>query len=390
MTLLLENETTQALQVTCIDARELPTALADDWNRLAADMPLRRWEWLAPWWKHYRAADERLSVLIVRNQHDEIVGLAPWYQTRTLLYGRVLRFLGDNEICTDYQTLLAQPAHADAVVTAVGDWLLGAGRDQWDTLDWRGKLAAEPLLEPLAARLLAAGGASRQRSLENSWRVELPATWSEFISRCLSRNRREKLKSLDRKYVVTGRAKLHTLTRAEDLDEYLEILQRLHQNRRADLGQAGCFANPTFKIYHREVLQNLLELDRLQLHYLELDGAPAASMYCLRGEGGVFQYQSGMDATREHLQPGWTCQLLAMRQSLEAGARFWDFLRGDEAYKASWGAASLPLVQQRLAAPRTVALLRHRLWGAQLDLRQWAKRTLRRPATTVNKNNSEE
>jgi CelD/BcsL family acetyltransferase involved in cellulose biosynthesis len=389
MTLLLEHDTTPMQQVTCIDARDLPATLADDWNRLAADMPLRRWEWLAPWWRHYRAAGDRLCVLVVRDQHGEVIGLAPWYQTRTLLDGRTLRFLGDNEICTDYQTLLADPAHADAVVAAVGDWLLGAGRGQWDTLDWRGKLAADPLLEPLTARLLAAGGASRQRPLEHSWRVELPATWSEFTTRCLSRNRREKLKALDRKYIVTGRAKLQTLTRSEDLDEYLEILQRLHQNRRADLGQAGCFANPTFKIYHREVLQNLLELDRLQLHYLELDGEPAASMYCLRGEGGIFQYQSGMDATREHLQPGWTCQLLAMRQGVEQGARFWDFLRGDEAYKASWGAASLPLVQQRLAAPRPVALLRQRWWGARIDLRQWAKRKLRTPTAAGTKHKSE-
>lgn len=383
MTKLLEQDTTSAMQVTRLDARELPESLAADWNRLAADQPLRRWEWFAPWWKHYGGGDDHLCLLVVRNQAGDIVGLAPWYQTNHLLSGRVLRFLGDNEICTDYQTLLVEPTQAAAVVTAVGDWLLGAGRNEWDTLDWRGKLAVDPLLEPLAARLLAAGGVSHQRSLENSWRVELPATWSEFTSRSLSRNRREKLKALERKFVNSGRAKLHTLTRAEELDEYLEILHRLHQNRRADLGQAGCFANPVFEIYHREVLQNMLAIERLQLQYLELDGTPAAALYCLRGDGGVYQYQSGMDATREELQPGWLCQLLAMQQSLAAGARFWDFLRGDEAYKASWGATALPLVQQRLAAPRFVPRWRQKLWTTRLGLRQWAKRTLRRqPATT--------
>ncbi len=382
MTLLLENDAIQTLQVTRTTARELPAVLADDWNRLADDMPLRRWEWLAPWWRHYRAAGDQLCLLVVRNDAWQVLGIAPWYQTRTLLGGRALRFLGDNEICTDYQTLLVDPSYAEEVVAALGDWLLVAGRGEWDTLDWRGKLDADPLLEPLAARLLAAGGATQQRPLENSWRVELPATWNEFASRSLSRNRREKLKILERKYIQQGRAKLHTLTRVEELDEYLEILHRLHQDRRAELGQAGCFANPTFKIYHREVMQSLLEIDRLQLHYLELDGTPAASMYCLRGEGGVFQYQSGMDATREQLKPGWTCQLMAMRQSLENGAQFWDFLRGDEAYKASWGATPLPLAQQRIAAPHAAAQWRHRLWSAQLGLRQWAKRIIRKQSTT--------
>lgn len=380
MTLLLDNAT-QTLHVMPFIGRELPTALAADWNRLAGDMPLHRWEWLAPWWQHYRGPEEELCLLVVRDESNKVVGLAPWYQTRNFLDGRTLRFLGDNEICTDYQTLLAAPEDADRVVTAVGDWLLGDGRGEWDTLDWRGKLAADPRLEPLAARLIAAGGASRQRPLENAWRVEFPASWQEFTTTALSRKRREKLRALDRKYVQTGRAKLQTLSNVDELDKYLDIWQDLHQNRRAELGQAGCFANPTFKIYHRDVMCEMLAVDRLQMHFLELDGTPAASMYCLRRAGGVYQYQSGMDVTREQAQPGWLCQLLAMRESLEQGARFWDFLRGDEAYKASWGATPFPLVQQRLAAPKSAALWRHRLWTTQLNLKHWAKRILRKETT---------
>jgi CelD/BcsL family acetyltransferase involved in cellulose biosynthesis len=385
MTPLLEQPATATLQVTRLAGRELPTALAGDWNRLAADMPLRRWEWLAPWWQHYRGAEEQLCVLVVRNEANEVVGLAPWYSTRSFLDGQTLRFLGDNEICTDYQTLLVAPGYADQVVATVGAWLLGEGRGAWDTLDWRGALASDSLLEPLTARLCAAGGASRQRPLESAWRVELPATWQEFTNGALSRKRREKLRALDRKYIATGRAMLQTLANASELDKYLDIWQDLHQHRRAELGQAGCFAHPTFKIYHRDVLHELLAIDRLQMHYLELDGTPAASMYCLRGDGGIYQYQSGMDVTRQQAQPGWLCQLLAMRQSLEQGARFWDFLRGDEAYKASWGAVPQTLVQQRLAAPKSTALWRHRLWTTQLDMKHWAKRILRKEAPATKK-----
>jgi len=390
MTLMLEHPTPVALHVTCISARELPENLADDWNRLAADMPLRRWEWLAPWWRHYRAPGDRLCLLIVRDENNEVVGIAPWYQTRTLLEGNSLRFLGDNEICTDYQTFLSIPEQANAVVAAIHDWLLCAGQHEWDTLDWRGMLATDPLLANLTARLHDAGAKSRQRSQENSWRVELPETWSQFTNGTLTKKRREKLKTLERKYVLTGRAKLQTLTNPSELDNYLDILQRLHQSRRADLGQAGCFANPTFKIYHRDVAVRLLAEDRLLLHVLELDDTPAAAMYCLRGSGGIFQYQCGMDSSRAQLQPGWICQMLAMQQSLEQGARFWDFLRGDEPYKAAWGAKALPLVQQRLAAPRRSALWRQKLWGVQLDLRRLAKQVLWRQTDTSNKDTREE
>ena len=89
--------------VTAVDSAELPDALREDWNRLAAGMPLRAWEWYALWWRTYREGKQRLRTLVIHDEQQRVRGIAPWYQTRSLTAGRVLRFLGDNEICTDYQ-----------------------------------------------------------------------------------------------------------------------------------------------------------------------------------------------------------------------------------------------------------------------------------------------
>jgi len=31
--------------------------LRDEWNRLAGDVPFRRWEWLEAWWRHLGGLD---------------------------------------------------------------------------------------------------------------------------------------------------------------------------------------------------------------------------------------------------------------------------------------------------------------------------------------------
>ena len=54
-------------------------ALRDEWNRLAGNVPFRRFEWLTTWWRHYRQPDWKLFVITVREADGELIGLAPWY-----------------------------------------------------------------------------------------------------------------------------------------------------------------------------------------------------------------------------------------------------------------------------------------------------------------------
>lgn len=363
--------------VTAVDSAELPDALREDWNRLAAGMPLRAWEWYALWWRTYREGKQRLRTLVIHDEQQRVRGIAPWYQTRSLTTGHVLRFLGDNEICTDYQTILTDPADIRPVATALAEWLLGRGRSEWDLLDWRGVTPREPALVALRDSLTARGATVSSRPLENSWRIELPASWETYLKEAVSKSRREKVKYFTRRYFQSGRAKLHCLSRLDELDRYLAILVELHQARRVSLGEPGCFANPKFLEFHRPVMGHYAVLGRLRLQYVTLDGTAAAAEYSLSGPGGTYYYQSGMNPCLAHDKPGWLCLFSSLRMAIERGEKFFDFLRGDEAYKASWGARPIPLEQCRIAAGRPVARFRQAVWLAGEQVRGWAKQRLR-------------
>ena len=91
---------------------------------------------------------------------------------------------------------------------------------------------------------------------------------------------------------------------------------------------------------------------KLRLSWLELDGAPIAIEYSFTGGDTVYYYQGGFDPAVSKLGPGWLMTALSMRAAIAEGYRYFDFLRGDEPYKASWNATPRPLVERRVAGRR--------------------------------------
>ncbi len=98
---------------------------------------------MIPWWRHYGpviGSPQRQVELFTLAVYEsgELVGLAPWYLERSAARGRIIRFLGSGEVCSDYLTVLAARQHREAVVDVLADWLSQAGRssgaDSWDML----------------------------------------------------------------------------------------------------------------------------------------------------------------------------------------------------------------------------------------------------------------
>lgn len=104
--------------------------LASAWNELAGGVPFRRWEWVETWWRHYGCREDgspkpgcELFVLTVWDDNDELIGIAPWYRILTRSGARVVRFLGDGEVCSDYVSILCRNGKEEHVTEALADWL---------------------------------------------------------------------------------------------------------------------------------------------------------------------------------------------------------------------------------------------------------------------------
>lgn len=355
--------------------------LRDDWNRLAGDVPFRRWEWLECWWRHYRPRRGELCVLAVRDRAtQQLVGLAPLYIDRTFCGGPVLSLLGSGHVASDYLTLLALPEHAQATAEAVALWLAARPR-LWQRMELTGIAQGDVAIEHLVASLQSAGMTAHQTSLMNLWPLALPITWDAMLKR-LSSSRRYKIRKMFRDLLDSGRGVLVQASTPEELKRGFAILCDLHQQRRQSKGDAGCFASEKFVAFHREVMLLLLAANQLRLIWIEVDGRPVAVNYSVAGANTMYLYQTGFDPRAGELHPGWVVQGSILRLAIEAGCSCYDFLRGDEDYKASWGATPVPLLEIRIVSRRPLARLRHQAWQATRSARQWLKRYLRpAPAT---------
>ena len=350
--------------------------LATDWDRLAGGIPFRGWDWLSTWWRHYEQCDgdrnpvRRLFTLGVFDGTGRLVGVAPWYLERSRSRGRVVRFLGSGEVCSDYMSLLCQPGRESRVAEELAQWLTGrgvedsdSGNREWDMIELTGVDARDEAVAQFAKELTGLGSRVHSRPGPNCWKVSLPNSWDEFLA-VLSKGHRKQLRRMWRSMVDTGRAVLHTVERRDDLPLAWEILVDLHQLRHLSLGEPGCFASRQFADFHRDVAPKLLSAGQLLLHWVELDGRPVAAEYHLGCNGTIYAYQAGIEPEALNISPGHLAHCLTVRRAIKCGYGTFNFLRGDEPYKAHWRARPCQSLEIRLAPPRAGAQVRLGLWLA--------------------------
>lgn len=371
------------MQIVHFNTLEELRPYAQAWDRLAASVPFRGWTWLSTWWKYYgdeSNADRpkrELFVPAVFDERDALVGLAPWYVQATA-FGPVLRMLGSGEVCSDYLSLLSSPGREESVAEIVAEYLsesLSAFRADhrgWSRLELVGVDDEDRPTAYLAESLRRRGCTVHRRSTVNCWRIDLPADWEIYLAG-LSKSFRQEVRRLARKYFDSGKAVLQCAERQADLSQGLALLVDLHQRRRQSLGEPGCYASTRFAGFIREVSPLLMREGQMQLHWLEIDGRPAAAEYQLVGGGVVYAYQTGIDPAAIDFQPGKLINLAGIRRAIGCGRRSYDFLRGDEPYKAHFRATARPSVEIRIVPDRPAAQLRHKLWLTGSNVKRWWK-----------------
>jgi CelD/BcsL family acetyltransferase involved in cellulose biosynthesis len=369
--------------VRCVESLTALEPYASAWDALAGGCVFRSWTWASTWWRHYGEGDARreLRVLLAFREKDgdaaSLVGVLPCYLETRWGTGRVLRLLGDGEACSDHVGLVAMSAEADdagaalaAHVASCDEWDLidfeGVDRDDWATLQFFDRLQ---LGDCTVSRLLG----------ERCWAIELPATWDEFLA-LQSKSHRKQLRQMERRVLESDRSRCRAVERGDEFDAAWRTLIDLHQRRRQSLGEPGCFASPRWAAFHREVAPRLLAEGRLRLSTLELDGQAVAAEYHFAGEQATYAYQGGVDPDRLAEDPGQLSTICSIKRAIEEGHARFDFLRGDEPYKAHWRAAPRQAVRMVAVPPRLWPQLRHRTWNGARELVRGARQLVAAPA----------
>lgn len=308
-------------------------AIRAEWDALAAAAgnPFLTWEWADAWWRH-RGRGE-LDLHVVRDG-ERAAAILPLFRV-----GRRLAFIGDGD--ADVVGPVCAPADVPAAAAGLRGLLADGpartidarwlpGDRPWD------ELLAGTVVDRVACPLIRIGG--------RSWEELLAGRSANFRSQ-VGRRRR----ALERAHEVTIR-RTHT---AAELPADLDTLFRLHALRFGATSQAFAGAR---EAVHREFAPAALERGWLALWTLELDGAPAASLYVFRFGGIDWYYQSGRDPRFERERVGFVLLCAAIEGACAAGQEAFSLLLGGEAYKDRFADEDPGLV--RVVAGRGVTAAR--------------------------------
>lgn len=368
---------TQSLSIEVVHEVAPTSSLYLEWERLAGQRLFLAPRWLLTWWKHYRQAGSQLHVVTVRDQNGWLVGLAPWYRQRTWWGGDEIQLLGSGEVCSDYLSVLTKPGEESEVIHTLADYLAtqfsGVDRIYLEGLD-----ASDMVMHDLASAMRDRHYEVKQLPQLDSYRLALPATWEEWVSQ-LSRSRRHRVRQLWRNQFETGKATIHTANEAT-LEHAFSILVQLHQKRRNQMGQRGCFASNRFHGFLKDAAAAHLESGQLRLQWVELDGRPIAVELDLEEGDTLMHYCSGIEPECDNARPGWLGVTAAIRHAIESGKATFDFLRGDEGYKSHWRGQPVPLMNLEFIPSKFSAKVRSQVRGSMLLAKQQAKRILKRSA----------
>lgn len=344
-----------SLTVRLISTTAALRALVPAWTALCerADSELAVTPtWLMTWWQVFGAEDLRGLRVLACSEGDRLVGLAPLLRRptfyRRLMPVRRLELVGSgererDEICSDYNGIVAEPGYEAAVVDAVIAEL--AAHRSWEHLLLHGLDGSSPLV-PLLERALAAHGMpSTQRELSICPYIALPRTFEEYVA-ALSPSKRKFVRKCLRDFEKW--APDHRFVVAEDragLAEGQRILQTLHGTRWQEDGESGVFASSKFAAFHREMMATLLDKKALQLGWVMANDRPQAIIYNFLWKGRSHSYQSGRAVDLPNsIRVGIVAHLYAIQDSIGRGLAEYDFLAGRQRYKLELSKSSRPLI----------------------------------------------
>lgn len=278
--------------------------------------------WVLPWWEHFGSGE--LLTLAAWNR-GKLAGLAPlfivkWEGRRQVTFlgngvSDQLGFIADSELTLS--RLLAG---------------VSAERERWDVCDFQDLAENAPLFRTAIPH----GFRAERKEMYTCSSIPLPGSVEEYMHSLphgLRRNLRRYREHLGHEGAVE-----YTTSAPDKIDEYLDALFALHGSRWAERNEPGMLDGDSTQRFHRTAARNLQAAGLARLHAVRLDGRIIAIAYVFRDKGKTYGYQSGFDPEFSRFSPGALVLEYAIHQAIAANSREFDFLRGDEAYKADWGA----------------------------------------------------
>lgn len=330
------------MQIYFLDPQQERRRVEEVWRSLLADGDydyFLSWPWVETWLDV--AAERRLNVqLAVFSDRGEDVA-ACFLGRRRRVRRRLIRsrtlFLnatGDralDNLYVEYNAILTRRRFACSL-----DQLVRELPGGWDEL-------VMPGLDPrrFPGSVLATEPGSRlavNDKRQPAYLVDLESVRrrdGDYLS-MLGKSTRSQVRRSLRLYRERGEVRLEAPeTTAQALEMFTEMLE-MHRAAWAQRGRQSNFDTPCVTGFHYRLIERRFEAGDIQLLRLRVGDETVGCLYNLVQGGQVYCYQSGFRfETDNRLKPGLVCHVEAVLRNARAGASYYNFLAGEDRYKAN-------------------------------------------------------
>ena len=331
--------------------------LKADWQDLehrAEPTVFLSWQWLGHWLATYKPAARVLKV----TEGERIIGLGLLVETSERRHGVLksqclrLHQTGQrlqDQIWIEYNGFLSEKGEEDRVAAASLKYICEE-LPEWD------EFIVGAIDSTDADRYAQLTGLHKHIRWEAPcFGVDLDALRRGGVHYLdtLSRNTRYQINRCERRYQKRGQVQLQ---RPDSVQGALELFDRIgprHLQRWGTGADQSGFANPEFVHFHRELIRTQWAEGGVDLVSLMAGNQEIASYYNLLHKGVVYFYLGGMETEADNrLKPGLLGHTLCIEDYRHHGFHYYDFMGGDERYKANLGQLHRQLTQVSLQRGR--------------------------------------
>jgi CelD/BcsL family acetyltransferase involved in cellulose biosynthesis len=318
--------------------------LRGEWNNLLKESDSNNifltHEWMAIHWMHYKR-DNGLYILLILDNNDMLVGIAPLKITRNKKYGamiRTLEFMGSDYVASEYLDFIFKSGIENQCMKVLIDHLMS--EKDWDCMSLV-DIYSNSVNYRLLRECISNFDCFNESHISNNCPyITLPKSWNGYLN-SLNRKRRYNMrsreKSLQKKHTIEiVYADENHKTINESMQKYFE----LQEQRIQDKGISSIVTNKNFQQFHIDIIKSFLGNGWLSLTFLKVDGDEAACLYGYKYNNKYYHYQGGFRPELKRYGIGTLIIAKQIEKLIESGYREYDFLRGNEEYKYDWTASS--------------------------------------------------
>ena len=308
------------------DARE-------GWDAILTESPVSSLflspQWQEVWWENF--GGQRQMTGFALSAEDGAVGAIASLSRLEDSIG----FVGSPDTF-DYNDFLVRPGFEETfyptLIGIVDDW-------DWSEIRLDSLIEDSPTLAHLPDLARERGYSVEVEYEDVTSGVVLPGDWEEYLS-LLSKKDRHELRRKLRRLDSQTEWKWYCLTKPDEVMERFDEFLTLMRMSRTDKEE---FMTAEREQFFRALARRMAELDRIRLFFMEIDGTTAASSLCFDYGSARLLYNSGYDPSLSYYSVGLLLHAMCVRDAIEKGIGYFDFLRGPEPYKAHLGGSQKSL-----------------------------------------------